>query len=102
RAADIVEAAGEIANEDERRTEILRRCRNELSDKCVEWLDAAIAISAEEKRAFAPILGTGGNEGRLDYTNNFMENVSRLLIAPEKKTPVRDLLEHSLFGKHTS
>jgi len=48
--------------------------------------DAAVGISAEDKRAFAPILGTGGNEGRLDYTNNFMEYVADLLIAPDAKT----------------
>src|ERR1035441_5346337 len=54
------------AAEDDRRTNILRECRNRLSDRCVEWLDAAISISSEESRAFAPILGTGGNEGRLD------------------------------------
>jgi CRISPR-associated protein Csx17 len=64
----------------------------------VDWLDAAIAISSEETRAFAPILGTGGNEGRLDYTNNFMERLSELLIAPDKKTPVRDLLGNALFA----
>jgi CRISPR-associated protein Csx17 len=65
----------------------------------VEWLDAAIAISSDGSRAFAPVLGTGGNEGRLDYTNNFMERLSELLIAPVKKTPVRDLLANALFGR---
>jgi CRISPR-associated protein Csx17 len=102
KGVEIVAEVGGRADEDERRTEILIRCRNELSDACVEWLDAAIAISAEEKRAFAPILGTGGNEGRLDYTNNFMENLSRLLIMPDKKLPVRGLLEHALLGTLTA
>ena len=92
------EKAESAAAEDKRRTEILRECRNRLSDGAVEWLDAAIAISADNSRAFAPILGTGGNEGRLDYTNNFMENVAGLLVKPEKKTPVRPLLENALFG----
>lgn len=90
------------ADEDARRLRILRELRNRAPDACVEWLDAAVAIAADGSRAFAPILGTGGNEGRLDYTNNFMENLSRLLIAPDGKTPVTALLEHAIFGRDTA
>src|ERR1017187_644064 len=93
--------AGSKAEEDGRRTKIQLTCRNTLPDACVEWLDAAVGISAEGKRAFAPILGTGGNEGRLDYTNNFMEYVAELLIAPDGKTPVAALLRNALFGAST-
>ncbi len=87
--------------EDERRTAILRHCRNCLSDRAVEWLDAAVGIESDGSRAFAPILGTGGNEGRLDYTNNFMERLAALLIAPDRKTDVRGLLDNALFGNPT-
>ena len=87
--------------EDERRMGIQLACRNTLPDGCVDWLDAAVGISAEGKRAFAPILGTGGNEGRLDYTNNFMEYVAELLIAPDSETPVAALLRNALFGANT-
>jgi CRISPR-associated protein Csx17 len=89
------------AEEDERRMNIQLACRNTLPDGCVEWLDAAVGISAEGKRAFAPILGTGGNEGRLDYTNNFMEYMAELLIATDGKTPVAVLLHNALFGAST-
>jgi len=85
----------------ERRMSIQLACRNLLPDGCVEWLDAAVGISAEGKRAFAPILGTGGNEGRLEYTNNFMEFVAQLLIAPDGKTPVAALLRNALYGDNT-
>jgi CRISPR-associated protein Csx17 len=87
--------------EDERRSAILRSCRNLLSDRAVEWLDAAVGIAADGSRAFAPVLGTGGNEGRLDYTNNFMERVATLLVNPDPNTPVRELLANSLFGTPT-
>jgi CRISPR-associated protein Csx17 len=93
--------AASAAEEDLRRTKIQLACRNTLPDACVEWLDAAVGISAEGKRAFAPILGTGGNEGRLDYTNNFMECIADLLISPDEKTPVADLLRNALFGTST-
>jgi CRISPR-associated protein Csx17 len=92
---------GKGEDEDQRRTGILLRCRNTLSDRGVEWLDAAVGIAADGKRSFAPVLGTGGNEGRLDYTNNFMARLAALLISPDKKTPVRELLANSLFGERT-
>jgi CRISPR-associated protein Csx17 len=105
RASSIVETIGGEKGtgkaDEHRRKEILRECRNQLSDTCVDWLDAAIAISADGSRAFAPILGTGGNEGRLDYTNNFMGNVSGLLNR-SSKLPIRSLLENALFGSQTS
>ncbi len=93
---------GKAKDEEERRSAILRRCRNELSDRAVEWLDAAVGIAAEGKRSFAPVLGTGGNEGRLDYTNNFMSRIAALLVLPERKTPVGELLAASLFGERTT
>lgn len=93
---EVREGAGD--HEDERRSAILRRCRNELSDRAVDWLDAAMGIDAEGKRSFPPVLGTGGNEGRLDYTNNFMSRLAGLLIEPDKKVPVRALLGAALLG----
>ncbi|HWR52524.1 MAG TPA: type I-U CRISPR-associated protein Csx17 [Bryobacteraceae bacterium] len=94
--------AGKSQDEEERRSAILRAARNWLPDSAVEWLDAAVGVSATGKRAFAPIVGTGGNEGRLDYTNNFMQRLAQLLIAPDSNTPVRPLLENALFGTHTA
>jgi len=100
RASAIVAEVG--GDRKEAKRDLVRRCRNELSDPCVDWIDAAIAIGSDEELAFAPVLGTGGNEGRLDYTNNFMERLSDLLIAPDKRTPVRALLESALFGSYTA
>jgi CRISPR-associated protein Csx17 len=101
KARSIPRVGEKEGDEDERRMAIQLACRNALPDACVEWLDAAVGISAEGKRAFAPILGTGGNEGRLDYTNNFMGCVADLLISPDGKAPVTALLCNSLFGTET-
>jgi len=92
---------GKSEDEDERRSVILRKCRNLLPDRAVDWLDAAVGIAADGKRSFAPVLGTGGNEGRLDYTNNLMARLAALLISPNPKLPVRALLANSLFGERT-
>lgn len=93
---------GKTREEEERRSAILRHCRNRLSDRAVEWLDAAVGIAADGSRSFAPVVGTGGNEGRLDYTNNFMARAASLLISPSPKTPVRELLANALFGLRTT
>jgi len=95
-AAGKCESAKEDAN---RRSAILQSCRNGLPDACVDWLDAAISLDSEGNRAFAPILGTGGNEGRLDYTNNFMEWIAGLLLSPGKRAHSEQLLRNSLFGE---
>ncbi len=94
-------AAGKGADEDERRTAILRRCRNSLPDDAVEWLDAAVGIAVDGSRSFAPVLGTGGNEGRLDYTNNFMSRIAALLIEPDSSLPAGELLANALFARRT-
>ena len=49
---------------------LLRRYRREMPDSFVLWMDSAMALG-EEDEWFAPILGTGGNDGRLDFTQNF-------------------------------
>jgi CRISPR-associated protein Csx17 len=92
---------GKSDDEKSRRTTILLRCRAELSDAAVEWLDAAMGVAADGSRSFAPVLGTGGNEGHLDYTNNFMARLASLLIAPDKKLPIRQLLANCVFGQPT-
>ena len=91
----------EKSEEESRRVAVLRKCRNHLPDRAVEWLDASIGIAADGARSFAPVLGTGGNEGRLDYTNNFMERLATLLISPDAKEHGRELLENALFSTPT-
>ena len=53
--------------------------RAELPDTALSWLDATLALSGQGL-AYPQLLGTGGNDGRLDFTNNFM----RRLVARKK------------------
>lgn len=48
------------------------RCRNELPDDAVPWIDAAIVLTGDAGRTFTPLFGTGGNDGRLEFSANFM------------------------------
>jgi CRISPR-associated protein Csx17 len=83
-----------------RKEDIVQACRNRLCDAAVDWLDAAIVIRADNQLAYPPVLGTAGNEGRLDYTNVFMNRVSELLI--DKSTTSGPLLRNALFAEQVS
>jgi CRISPR-associated protein Csx17 len=57
---------------------LLVRCRQELSDEVVPWLDVCFVLGEDGPRFF-PLLGTGGNDGRLDFTNNYMQRVADVI-----------------------
>lgn len=82
--------------------QVLVRARSELPDQVVEWIDAAVVL-ASDRPVFPPLLGTGGNDGRLDFSNNFMQRLRTVLgLTPGPRAPSRETLEAwargSLFG----
>ena len=40
-----------------------------------EWMDAAIVLGGDGTPKYPALLGSGGNDGRLDFTNNFMQRL---------------------------
>ena len=52
----------------------LAQCRVEFPDEALDWLDATYVLT-NGGPAYPPLLGTGGNDGRLEFSNNFMQNV---------------------------
>jgi|SRR5579863_5141964 len=64
---------------------LLRSCRNYFPDEAVAWLDAAYILTEKEAK-YPPLLGTGGNDGRLEFTNNFMQRLIDLM-EPETGAP---------------
>lgn len=91
-----------IANKLKRKSykeRIIQACRDRLPDAALEWIDAAVVIGAEGIVEYPPILGSGGNEGRLDYTNNFMFCIKRVLIHPPSWNDTDPNLVNALFGK---
>ena len=81
----------------ENKKSLLPLCRARLSDSCLKWLDAVYALQQDGKPSYNPLLGTGGNEGRLDLSNNFMQRLATLFIScdPEKN---RRLFSSSAFN----
>lgn len=86
--------------------ELVAALRAELSDTALLWLDAVLALSGNGL-AYPELLGTGGNDGRLDFTNNY----ARRLVSQAKPVGLFDassgqptdgapqLLEDSLLAR---
>lgn len=62
----------------EQKAELLILCRNTLPEDALEWLDAAYVLT-EDGAKYPPLLGTGGNDGRLEFTNNFMQRITEVM-----------------------
>jgi CRISPR-associated protein Csx17 len=63
--------------------------RNRCPDALLPWIDAAVVL-ADDKTFFPPLLGTGGNDGRLDFSTNFHERLLEVLD-PTPKGVARSL-----------
>lgn len=71
-------------------------CRARLPEESLRWFDAAIAITSDGSLSYFRLLGTGGNDGNLDFSRNFMNIASDLLLNPGREK--EQLLEASLMG----
>ena len=75
----LVEKMGLVeAPDKEEKEELIQAVRNRLPDPAIDWLDASVILTAE-KAKFPPLLGTGGNDGNLDFSSNFMQRLADLL-----------------------
>lgn len=52
--------------------------RATLPAEALKWFDAAVLVT-EHGAKFPPLLGTGGNDGRLEFSNNFMQRLVELI-----------------------
>lgn len=79
-AAQVVVGGRAQQPKDEEKAEMLRASRRIFPEAATDWLDAAYVLG-QEKPDYPPLLGSGGNDGRLDFTVNF---IARLLaVLPE-------------------
>ena len=79
----------------------LAQCRAEFPDDALDWLDATYVLTTDGAR-FPPLLGTGGNDGRLEFSNNFMQNVVSALNIDNRHNGVsaaRSRLIAALFNE---
>ncbi len=79
-AAQVVVGERQQQPKDEEKAEMLRAARRIFPEAAVDWLDAAYVLG-QEKPDYPPLLGSGGNDGRLDFTVNFIARL--LVVLPE-------------------
>jgi CRISPR-associated protein Csx17 len=78
---------------------LLQECRNTLPEAALSWLDAVVVLGSEGAK-YPPLLGTGGNDGRLEFTNNFMQRIVEVMD-PDSGSPnpaSRTWIRAALFG----
>jgi len=93
RARDVLAQLGLRDKPDKttKETAVLPRLRSELDDATLEWLDAAIVLTGDGPK-YPPLLGTGGNDGRLDFTNNQMQRLVQVLLCEDDRERARSQL----------
>jgi CRISPR-associated protein Csx17 len=71
-----------------------------------QWMDAAMVLGDDGLPLYPALLGTGGNDGRLDFTNNFLQRLNEvfdLSSANGDPRPVaRPWFEGALWGAPTA
>ncbi|MBF0561785.1 MAG: type I-U CRISPR-associated protein Csx17 [Alphaproteobacteria bacterium] len=83
------------APKDDAKASLLAALRGALSEEACRWLDGALALTMDGPR-YPPILGTGGNDGRLDFSNNFMQRLTMITNGDVGKC--MEILRSSLFS----
>lgn len=85
------------------KNKLLVECRRKLSDESLLWIDSAYVLTSAGMQ-FPPLLGTGGIDGRLEFTNNFMQRLTEM-IDPDSGQPMGNsamLCQAALWGAPTS
>jgi CRISPR-associated protein Csx17 len=85
---------------DRLKPKFIQQCRLNWRGPILEWLDAALIIQSDLSPKFPALLGSGGNDGRLDFTDNFRQRFADLFDIdtgkPNKKAG--PLLRSALFA----
>lgn len=62
----------------EAKVSLLQECERTWRGPLAEWLRAAVTLLGDGSAAYPALLGTGGNDGRLEFANNFMQRLADL------------------------
>ena len=96
----------QVRPQGDEKAKLVAMLRARLPEPALPWVDAALVLSGDRLR-FPQLLGTGGNDGRLDFTNNLMRRLVSEARSPgifdaSSGTPSPDakaLLDSALFNK---
>ena len=98
-----IEQTGQILEQESDKNRILARCRAELSDKVLEWIDAVYVLIGETPR-YPPLTSNGGTLGTSssgDISMNFAKNLVEALDLSGRRrrsgAELYDLVGASIF-----
>lgn len=96
RGREIASNLPESPKDKEEKANMLRACRRAFPDRAVAYLDTAFVFGAG-KTDYSPLLGTGGNDGHFEFSNNFMAHL--LSVLPPATNDGRQQALHSVNEK---
>ncbi|MYC26371.1 MAG: type I-U CRISPR-associated protein Csx17 [Gammaproteobacteria bacterium] len=83
-------------NVEKNKSLLLKICRNDLPDEIIPWLDTICVITATKPK-FAPVLGSGGNDGNFDIAENFLKKIHKVLDQEEEIA--KKWIESAMYGE---
>lgn len=101
---DILSRSGiESSPSEDKKKELIMILRASLPDYALDWLDASILVSGTST-SYPALLGTGGNDGNLDFANNYYQRLKELFSfdTGEPSPGSENWLESALSGEATA
>lgn len=85
-----------------RKADLMPELRKSWRGPHLDWLNVAMVLDEQSAPDFPALLGTGGNDGRLDFTNNFFQRLDDLFDLTHPNAPgrpeAREALRDALFS----
>jgi CRISPR-associated protein Csx17 len=84
----------------EAKADFLTACRGHLPDDSLSWLDAAVVLT-EEGAKYPPLLGSGGNDGSLDFSKNLLLRIIEVMdpVSGAQTAEAASWLRQALFAE---
>jgi CRISPR-associated protein Csx17 len=81
-------------------------CRRSWRGGLASWIAAAVVLDSDGNASWPSMFGTGGNDGNLDFTNNFMQRLGELFDPRaehgQASATAAELLGNALWDKPTN
>jgi len=100
-AQDLVGGRNEVPEKKDKE-EFLSRCKLIWRGGHRDAMDAAVVLDSNNKPAYPALLGSGFNDGRLDFTSNFMGRLLQLFSSDGSPSPIAASLLGDAFWRHSS
>jgi len=85
---------------------LIPACRAEWRGPHADWLSTAVVLNDDGSCQWPSLLGTGGNDANLDFTNTAMQMVVQLFDTSsslgESRAATAELLSNALWGQPSS